>query len=191
MDPFDDESDQQHEDSDFNFESSNVGVVEKMSVEEKGEKEQEKDEVEHDKEEKKVKEKQEQKKEVALKLMKRKTPKKTKLEKSIEVLSNGFLAAAEKEAETMMMIEGMRQKERMEQEIRLKELDNEWRREERQHELLLLNVLTQNRNQVPTQDVNYGQSTMIYNNHYGTSGQIQPPTSVSDQDGTYSTYYKL
>ena len=37
-----------------------------------------------------------------MKLMKRKTPKKTKVEKSIEVLSNGFMTAAEKEAETMI-----------------------------------------------------------------------------------------
>ena len=31
-------------------------------------------------------------------------------------------------------------------EIRLKELDNERRREERQHELMLLNILNNNRN---------------------------------------------
>ena len=119
-----------------------------------------------------------------MKLMKRKTPKKTKLEKSIEVLSNGFLAAAEKEAETMITIENMRHKG-----IRLRELDNERRREERQHELLLLNLLSQNRNQVPSQDVNFGPPTMY--NHYGTASQIQPTTSTTSQDGSFSTYYKL
>ena len=125
-----------------------------------------------------------------MKLRKRKTPKKTKVEKSIEVLSNGFMAAAEKEAETMMKIESMCHKERLEHEILLRELDNEWRREERQHELLLLNLLSQNRNQVPPQDVNFGQHNMMYN-HYGTGSQIQPPTSASNQDGSFSTYYKL
>ena len=166
--------DQQLEDYDFNLEEK---------------------EEEHDKEKKEEEEKQEEEKqggekqEVAMKLMKRKIPKKTKLEKSIEVLSNGFVAAAEKEAETMITIENMRHKERLEHEIRLRELDNERRREERQHELLLLNLLSQNRNPVPSQDVNFGPPTM-YNN-YGTASHIQPTTSTTSQDGSFSTYYKL
>lgn len=173
--------DQRHEDYDFN-------------LEENEDKEHEKEE-EHDKEKKEEEEKQEEEKqegekqEVAMKLMKRKIPNKTKLEKSIEVLSNGFLAAAEKEAETMITIEKMRHKERLEHEIRLRELDNERRWEERQHELLLLNLLSQNRNPVPSQDVNFGPPTMY--NHYGTASQMQPTTSTTSQDGSFSTYYKL
>ena len=130
-------------------------ALEKTLVEEIEEKEQEKQEKEEEKQE-------DEKKEPALKL-KRKTQKKTKLEKSIEVLSNGFLAAAEKEAKTMIEIEHMRQKERLEHEICLRELENERRREERQHKLLLLNVLSQNRNQVPLQDVSFGQQICITN----------------------------
>ena len=156
--------------------------LEKTLVEEIEEKEQEKQEKEEEKQE-------DEKKEPALKLN-RKTPKKTKLEKSIEVLSNGFLAAAEKEAKTMIEIERMRQKERLEHEICLRELENERRREERHHELLLLNVLSQNRNQVPLQDVSFGQQNMY--NQYGSSSQLQQPTSGTNYpDGTFSTYYKL
>ena len=169
-----------------------MGILEKTLADEIEEKEQEKKREKHEDvtEQEKEEEKQEgEKKEPALKLMKRKTPKKTKLEKSNEVLSNGFLAAAEKEAKTMIEIERMRQKERLEHEIRLRELENERRREERQHELLLLNVLSQNRNHVPLQDVSFGQQNMY--NQYGSSSQFQQPTSATNPDGTFSTYYKL
>ena len=40
----------------------------------------------------------------------------------------------------------------LEHEIRLKELDNDRRREERQHELMLFKMLSQNRNQAPPQE---------------------------------------
>ena len=118
--------DQQLEDYDFNLEEN--------------EDKQHKKEEEHD-EEKQEEEKQDGGKTGgSYEVDEKKNTKKTKLEKSIEVLSNGFLAAAEKEAETMITIENMQHKERQEHEIRLRELDNERRREERQHELLLLNL---------------------------------------------------
>ena len=78
--------------------------------------------------------------------------KKSKLEKSIELLGNSFRAASEKESEMMMKIEQNRHKEMLEHDIRLKELDNDRRREERQHELMLFKMLSQNRNQAPPQE---------------------------------------
>ena len=61
---------------------------------------------------------------------------KTKLEKSIAVLSDSFKDAAEREMDMLMKLEQMRHKEMLEHEIRLKEVDNDnnHRREERQHE---------------------------------------------------------
>ena len=133
-------------------------------------------------------EKEAEKKEAPVKIFKRKIPKKTKLEKSIEVLSNGFCAAAEKETEMMMKLEQMRHKEMLEHEIRLKKLGNERRREERQHELLLLNLLSQNQNQAPPQEVTIGQNMM-----YGKRpiSHIYPPASAGSQDETFRTYFKL
>jgi hypothetical protein len=59
-------------------------------------------------EEKKENEKNEnekKEKEASMQILKRKIPKKTKLEKSIEVMSNGFrAAAAEKETEMMVKL---------------------------------------------------------------------------------------
>lgn len=152
-------------------------------IEEK--KENEKKENEKNGNEKNENEKKE--KEASMQILKRKIPKKTKLEKSIEVLSNGFRAAAEKETEMMVKLEQMRHKEMLEHEIRLKELENERRREERQHELLLLNVLSQNRNQVASQDVHFGQQHMMY----GNMNRMNPPASTVSQDESFGTYYKL
>ena len=60
---------------------------------------------------------------------------KQKIEKSMEIQSNGFLVASEKEAAVLYKFEEMRSKQLMEHEIRLRQLDNERRKEERQHEL--------------------------------------------------------
>ena len=64
-----------------------------------------------------------------------KKERKTKLEKSTVVLSDSFKDAAQREMNMLMKLEQMRHKEMLEQ-IRLKELDKERRREERQHELM-------------------------------------------------------
>lgn len=84
-----------------------------------------------------------------------KKERKTKLEKSIAVLSDSFKDAAEREMDMLMKLEQMRHKEMLEHEIRLKELDNERRREERQHELMLLNLLNNNRNPYPPQIMDF------------------------------------
>ena len=84
-----------------------------------------------------------------------KKERKTKLEKSIAVLSDSFKDAAEREMDMLMKLEQMRHKEMLEHEIRLKELDNERRREERQHELMLLNLLNNNRNPYPPQMMDF------------------------------------
>ena len=84
-----------------------------------------------------------------------KKERKTKLEKSIAVLSDSFKDAAEREMDMLMRLEQMRHKEMLEREIRLKELDNECRREERQRELMLLNLLNNNRNPYPPQMMDF------------------------------------
>ena len=71
------------------------------------------------------------------------------------MLSDSFKDAAEREMDMLMKLEQMRHKEMLEHEIRLKELDNECRREERQHELMLLNLLNNNRNPYPPQMMDF------------------------------------
>lgn len=169
---------QENEEDDLSLivEMEEKNIAEEIEEKNKNEKKDEKNE-----NEKKVKE-------ASIKMLKRKPPKKTKLEKSIEVLSDGFRAAAEKETEMMIKLEQMRHKETLEHEIRLKELENERRREERQHELLLLNVLSQNRNPVAgnSNDVHFGQPQM-----YGNINQMNLHPNALSQDESFSTYYKL
>ena len=52
----------------------------------------------------------------------------------ISMLSDSFKDAAEQEMEMLVKLEQIRHKEILEHEIRMKELDNVRRREERQHE---------------------------------------------------------
>ena len=157
-------------------EDGGLGLTAQMEEKTIAEEIEEKKENEKNENEKNENEKKE--KEASMQILKRKIPKKTKLEKSIEVLSNGFRAAAEKETEMMVKLEQMRQ-----HEIRLKELENERRREERQHELLLLNVLSQNRNQVTSQDVHFWQQHMMY----GSMNRMNPPASTVSQDESFGT----
>ena len=84
---------------------------------------------------------------------------KTKLEQSISTLSDSFKDAAEQEMEMLVKLEQIRHKEMLEHEIRMKELDNVCRREERQHELLLLNILSSNRNPYPPQGMDFYQGS--------------------------------
>lgn len=69
--------------------------------------------------------------------------KKTKLEKSLEILNKGFKEVAEKEAERYIKLEEMRHKQDLEYQLKLREMENERRREERQHELAIFQILTQ------------------------------------------------
>ena len=124
-------------------------------------------------------------------IYKAKNVKKSKLEKSIELLGNSFIAASEKESEMMMKIEQNRHKEMLEHEIRLKELDNDRRREERQHELMLFKMLSQNRNQAPPQEeINFNPSVM-----YGAPmmNYMQSPKSSAHASSSVNrpTYFKL
>ena len=124
-------------------------------------------------------------------IYKAKNVKKSKLEKSIELLGNSFRAASEKESEMMMKIEQNRHKEMLEHEIRLKELDNDRRREERQHELMLFKMLSQNRNQAtPQEEINFNPSVM-----YGAPmmNYMQSPKSSAHASSSVNmpTYFKL
>lgn len=94
-----------------------------------------------------------------------KNERKTKLEKSVAVLSDSFKDAAEREMDMLMKLEQMRHKDMLEHEMRLKELDNERRREERHHELMLLNLLNNNRNPHPPQMMDFYKG-----NNSGASG---------------------
>ena len=69
--------------------------------------------------------------------------KKTKLEKSLELLNKGFKEVAEKEAERFIKLEEMRHKQDLEYQLKIRELENQRRREERQHELAIFQLLAQ------------------------------------------------
>ena len=70
-----------------------------------------------------------------------KKTKKTKLEKSLEMLCESFKEATEKEMQQNLKIEEERQKREMEFHLKLRQLEMERRREERQHELSVLQIL--------------------------------------------------
>ena len=79
----------------------------------------------------------------------------------------------------------------LEHEIRLKELDNDRRREERQHELMLFKMLSQNRNQAPPQEeINFNPSVM-----YGAPmmNYMQSPERSAHASSSVNmpTYFKL
>ena len=69
-------------------------------------------------------------------------PKKTKLEKSLEMLCDSFKEATEMEMLQQQKIEEGRHKSEMEFELKLRQLEMERRREERQHELSVLQLLS-------------------------------------------------
>ena len=71
------------------------------------------------------------------------------------MLSDSFKDAAEREMDMLMKLEQMRHKEMLKHEIRLKEVDNERHRQERQHELMLLNLLNNNKNPYPPQMMDF------------------------------------
>ena len=75
---------------------------------------------------------------------------KTKLEQSISMLRDSFKDAAEQEMEMLVKLEQIRHKEMLEHEIRMKELDNVRRREERQHELLTAQYFKQQQKSIST-----------------------------------------
>jgi len=70
--------------------------------------------------------------------MQAKKEKKTKLEKSLESLQGGLRGVAEMETESFLKPEDLCHKREMQYQFKMKELDNEKRREERKHELFQL-----------------------------------------------------
>ena len=122
-----------------------------------------------------------------------KSVKKTKLEKSMEILSRGFREASEKETEMLFKIEKMRSKQLMDNEIRLRQLDNERRKEERQHEIQMLSMMAQMKSQQPLyqRGLNY-QPSSLYD---CTIAQVGGPYAHSQGSSTTTdgdnTYYEL
>ena len=76
-----------------------------------------------------------------------KKEKKTKLEKSLESLQRGLREVAEKETESFLKLEDLRHKREMQYQLKMKELDNERRREERKDELAIFQLIAQARQQ--------------------------------------------
>ena len=77
--------------------------------------------------------------------MQAKKEKKTKLEKSLESLQRGLREVADKKTESFLKLEDLRHEREMQYQLKMKELDNEKRREERKHELAIFQLLAQSR----------------------------------------------
>ena len=120
--------------------------------------------------------------------------KKTKLEKSLEMLNKGFKEVAEKETERYVKLEEMRHKQDLEYQIKIRELEMERRREERQHELAIFQVLTQQPQptrftppSMPFAHPFINQGLQDWN--YGLDNMSVSGSSISDGDNTY--YHQL
>ena len=70
-----------------------------------------------------------------------KQEKKTKREKSLESLQRGLREVAEKETESFLKLEDLGRE--MQYQLKMKERDNEMRKEERKHELAIFQLLAQ------------------------------------------------
>ena len=138
-------------------------------------------------------EKQVEKEDIALdtgkekkEICKSKKVKKTKLEKSIELLSESFTNASKREVDMMMQLEEKRHKQMLDHEIRMKELDNERRREERKHEMLMVQMMCNNRNYSNSQgEVSFNNNAMY------TSPVMQYMQQEGRDNDIGHTYFKL
>ena len=92
---------------------------------------------------KKIHEKESEKKTTNLGRTQAKQEKKTKLEKSLESLQRGLREVAEKETESFLKLEDLRHGREMQYQLKMKERDNERRKEERKHELAMFQLLAQ------------------------------------------------
>ena len=120
------------------------------------------------------------------KIFKSKKIKKTKLERSIELLSESFTNASKREADMMMLLEEKRHKQMLDHELRMKELDNERRREERNHEMLLVQMMCNTRNYGPPQgEVSFSNNAMY------TTPVIQYNQQEGNNNDVGHTYFKL
>ena len=116
------------------------------------------------------------------------TEKKTKLKKSMEVLSRSFRQAAEREAEGFVKMKEMRHKREIDYQLKMKELDNERRREERKCELAIFQFLAQT--WIPQQqqrEFGFPTSAFYGNPYQGASG-IPYGHSPSRTSNTNSSY---
>jgi hypothetical protein len=118
--------------------------------------------------------------------------KKNKLEKSLEVLNKGFKEVAEKETERFLKLEEMRHKRDLEYQLKIRELENQRRREERQHELAIFQLLAQQ-----PQQSRYTPSGVHFANpfqgfqdrNYTADNMSVSGSSISDSDTPY--YHQL
>ncbi len=114
--------------------------------------------------------------------------KKTKLEKSLEILNKGFKDVAEKETDRFIKLEEMRHKQDLEYQLKLRELENQRRREERQHELAIFQLLSQ-----PPQQARYTHPSIPFaspfqgfqDRNFAADSMSVSGSSISDGDNTY------
>ena len=130
-----------------------------------------------------------------------KKQKKAKLEKSLEVLNEGFRQVAEKETEGFLRLEELRHRREMDYQLKMKELDNEQRREARKHELAIFQLLAQAR--VPQQqhghqrEFGFPQGTwnpyqVTSRLHFGSSSRgDSTSTASSSYEDENTDYYQL
>lgn len=121
-----------------------------------------------------------------------KKQRKTKLEKSLEVLTEGFRQVTEKETEGFLRLEELRHQREMDYQIKMKELENERRREERKHELAIFQLLAQSRlpQQQHEQQRDFGFPQGSWNPYRGTSGLHFGTSSRGDSNSTASSSYE-
>ena len=114
--------------------------------------------------------------------------KKTKLEKSLEILNKGFKDVAEKETDRFIKLEEMCHKQDLEYQLKLRELENQRRREERQHELAIFQLLSQ-----PPQQARYTHPSIPFaspfqgfqDRNFAADSMSVSGSSISDGDNTY------
>ena len=114
--------------------------------------------------------------------------KKTKLEKSLELLSKGFKEVAEKESDRFMKLEEIRHKQDLEYQLKIRELEKQRRREERQHELAIFQLLAQKPQQsryTPPSAHFANPFQGFQDRNYAADNINVSGSSISDGDNTY------
>ena len=119
--------------------------------------------------------------------------KKTKLEKSFELLNKGFKEVAEKETERFIKLEEIRHKQDLEYQLKIRELENQRRREERQHELAIFQLLAQQPQQprytpssMPTSSMHFASPFQgFHDRNYAADNISVSGSSISDGDTPY------
>ncbi|KAL9959199.1 hypothetical protein ACROYT_G036294 [Oculina patagonica] len=99
-------------------------------------------------------------------------PKKTKFEKSIETICTSFAQCSEDEMKRYEDLEKQRHERELQYRLELQKLESDRRREERQHELNILQILTQTRG--------YNSAPYAMAHHYGNTAS--PSSSFSSEN---------